>query len=85
MRLVPIIYYGTYLLVIKLSGNKETKQYRFRAFYSMPEPVTALPTVIHAVNFVHKINQKVNPGQIPVITGVSQYMRLETAPVDVSN
>ena len=51
----------------------------------MPEPVTALPTVIHAINLVHKINQKVNPGQIPVITGVSQYMRLETAPVDVSN
>ena len=51
----------------------------------MPELVTALPTVIHAVNFVHKINQKVNPDQIPVITGVSQYMRLETAPVDVSN
>ena len=35
----------------------------------IPEPVTAPAIVKHAVNVVHKITQKVNPGQISVITG----------------
>ena len=34
----------------------------------IPEPVTAPATVRHAVNIVHQITQKVNPGQISVIT-----------------
>ena len=35
----------------------------------IPEPVTAPATVRHAVNIVHKITQKVDPGQISAITG----------------
>ena len=35
----------------------------------IPKPVTTSASFRHAVNIVDKITQKVNPGQISVITG----------------
>ena len=35
----------------------------------IPKPVTASASFRHAVNIVDKTTQKVNPGQISVITG----------------
>ena len=72
-----------------LKKSEENARAHFTAFYShqamppiktgsllpplIPEPVTALATVRHAVKFVHKIN----PGQISVITGDSPVYVIE--------
>ena len=71
----------TWLAVLGKDPEENTRTH-FSAFYShqgmspikigshLPqEPVTAPATVRHTVNIVYKITQKVNPGQISVITG----------------
>ena len=74
----------TWLAVLGKAPEENIKTH-FSAFYShgamlpintgslllplIPEPVTVSAIGRHAVNIVHKITQKVNPGQISIIRG----------------